>query len=160
MGIIEIGVNIGNSNLLSVKFYSQEDVQKNKRLKSFSVLRHDFIMAINDLAKNVFGQDLNVVSLSEYQLIYISENVNDPYSQDRSLPLICYSIAVNNNNNNKEWTKKILKEILDQFLRRYSLYTICSPGEIDFQKFEPRIYKIVGDSKFKIEETFKEIFKA
>lgn len=158
MGILEIGVNIGNHNLLSVKYYSQEDVQKSKMLQSFSDLRHDFIAAIDDLAKNLFGQDLSVVSLSEYRLIYISESVKDPYSEENKLPLICYSIT-DNNHDNTEWTKKILKEILGLFLNRYSLYTICSPGEIDFQQFEPRVHRVVGDLRYKVEDTFQEIFR-
>jgi hypothetical protein len=160
MGILEIGVNIGNQNLLVVKFYSQEDIHQNEMLRSFSALRHDFIVAINDLAKNVFGEELNAISLSEYRLIYTSENVEDPYEQEK-VPLICYAITDNSdhNNNSTEWLKKILNEILTHFLNRYSLYTICSPGEVDFQKFEPRIYHIVGDSRFKIEETFKDIFR-
>jgi hypothetical protein len=160
MGILEIGVNIGNQNLLVVKFYSQEDIDKNDMLRSFSALRHDFIVAINDLAKNVFGEDLNAISLSEYRLIYTSENIENPYIQE-NVPLICYAITDNSNhsNNDTEWIKKILTEILKHFLSRYSLYTICSPGEVDFQKFEPRIYHIVGDSRFKIEESFKNIFR-
>lgn len=159
MGILEIGVNIGNHNLISVKFYSQEDVQKSKILQSFSDLRHDFIAAIDDLAKNLFGQDLNVVSLSEYRLIYISQSVTDPYREENNLPLICYSIT-DNNHNNIEWTKKILKEVLNLFLNRYSLFTICSPGEIDFQQFEPRIHHVVGDFRYKIEDSFQDIFRS
>ena len=159
MGIIEIGVNIGNHNLISVKYYSQEDVQKSKLLKSFSDLRYDFIAAIDDIAKNLFGKELSVVSLSEYRLIYISESVKDPYEPENDLPLICYSIT-DNNHNNTEWTKKILKEILSLFLNRYSLYTICSPGEIDFQQFEPRIHKVVGDLRYKVEDTFQDIFRS
>ena len=160
MGILEIGVNIGNQNLLVVKFYSQEDLHKNEMLRSFSALRHDFIVAINDLAKNVFGEDLNAISLSEYRLIYTSENVENPYIQEKA-PLICYAISDNGSKsiNDTEWTKKILIEVLKHFLSRYSLYTICSPGEVDFQKFEPRIHYIVGDSRFKIEESFKDIFR-
>ena len=160
MGILEIGVNIGNQNLLVVKFYSQEDLHKNEMLRSFSALRHDFIVAINDLAKNVFGEDLNAISLSEYRLIYTSENVENPYIQEKA-PLICYAISDNGSksNNDTEWTKKILSEVLKHFLNRYSLYTICSPGEVDFQKFETRIHHITGDSRFKIEESFKDIFR-
>lgn len=158
MGILEIGVNIGNHNLLTVKYYSQEDVQKSNILKSFSDLRHDFIAAIDDLAKNLFGQDLSVVSLSEYRLIYISESVTNPYDQENEIPLICYSIT-DNNHNHTDYTKKLLKEILNHFLNRYSLYTICSPGEIDFQKFEPRVHKVVGDLRYKVEDTFQDIFR-
>jgi hypothetical protein len=160
MGILEIGVNIGNQNLLVVKFYSQEDLHKDGMLRSFSALRHDFIVAINDLAKNVFGEDLNAITLSEYRLIYTSENVENPYIQEK-VPLICYAISDNGSKSNDgtEYTKKILFEVLKHFLSRYSLYTICSPGEVDFQKFEPRIHHIVGDSRFKIEETFKDIFR-
>ena len=117
MGILEIGVNIGNHNLLTVKYYSQEDVQKSKMLKSFSDLRYDFIAAIDDLAKNLFGQDLSVVTLSDYRLIFISETVENPYKQENEIPLICYSIT-DNNHNHTEYTKKLLKEILNLFLNK------------------------------------------
>ena len=86
MGILEIGVNIGNHNLISVKYYAQEDVPKSKLLKSFSDLRYDFIAAIDDIAKNLFGKELSVVSLSEYRLIYISESVKDPYDTENDIP--------------------------------------------------------------------------
>jgi hypothetical protein len=158
MGILEIGVNLGRHKLLSVRFYSQEDLMSNEKLNSFSDLRDDFIAAIDDLAAQVFGENLNAVSLSDYRVIYNSERLRSPYD-DKNLPLICYSIT-ENSDNDTEWLKKVLKEVSSQFLNRYSLYTIFSPGEVDFQKFEPRIHDILTDLRIKIQESFRDLFRS
>ena len=159
MGLLEIGINLGRHKLMNVKFYSQEDFGTEDKLNSFSDLRDDFIAAIDDLAAHVFGENLNAVSLSDYRVIYNSERLQSPYDEKENLPLICYSIT-ENSDNDTEWLKKVLKEVSLQFLNRYSLFTIFSPGEVDFQKFEPRIHSIVSDLRIKIQESFRDLFRS
>ncbi len=150
MAILEIGINLGNRNLLEIKYYgSSEQLDPN--------LRASFLSALESFTSEVFGDDINVVSLASYKLVCYSEPVSLPSEdKDNKEPLLHYAIV--EKGTDVDVVKDHLKEIHLHFLNRFPLNYIFSKKKKYFKQFYPRIDDILGDLKLKTEDRFRSIF--
>lgn len=149
MAILETGINIGNRNLVEIKYYSSTDVLDPN-------LRAGFLSALESFTTEVFGDDINVVSLKSFKLVCFCELVALPGDiENNTHPLLSYAIV--EKETDSEIVKRLLQEITNNFLNRYSLNDIFGKKEKYFRKFNTRIDEIMGDLKMKTEDRFKSL---
>jgi hypothetical protein len=150
MAIIEVGINIGNRNLIEVKYYTSNDVLDPH-------LRAGFLSALESFTTEVFSDHIDVVSLASYKLVCNCEMIALPgEDKDNTQPLLAFAII--EKETDSEVVKKLLNEITQNFLNRYSINDIFSKKEKYFKDFLERIDKILGDLKLKMEDRFKSLF--
>ncbi len=151
MAILEVGVNLGTKNLIEIKYYSSSDNLLD------ADLRAGFLSALESFTTEVFGDNINVVSLASFKLVCYSEMIalpgDDPNNKQ---PLLSYAII--EKETDTTMVKQYLTEILSYFLNRYSLYDIFEKKYKYFKTFESRINEILGDLKLKTEDRFRSIF--
>jgi hypothetical protein len=151
MAILEVGVNLGTKNLIEIKYYSSSDNVLD------ADLRAGFLSALESFTTEVFGDNINVVSLASFKLVCYSEMIalpgDDPNNKQ---PLLSYAII--EKETDAPLVKQYLTEILSYFLNRYSLNDIFEKKYKYFKAFENRINDILGDLKLKTEDRFRSIF--
>jgi hypothetical protein len=149
MAVLETGINIGNRNLVEIKYYFSTEVLDPN-------LRAGFLSALESFTTEVFGDDINVVSLASFKLVCFCEMVALPGEiENNTHPLLSYAIV--EKETDSELVKRLLNEITVNFLNRYSLNDIFGKKEKYFRKFTPRIDEILGDLKMKTEDRFKSL---
>jgi hypothetical protein len=149
MAVLETGINIGNRNLVEIKYYSSTDVLDPN-------LRAGFLSALESFTTEVFGDDINVVSLASFKLVCFCEMIALPGEiENNTYPLLAYAII--EKETESEVVKRLLEEITANFLNRYSLNDIFAKKGKYFKKFKPRISEILGDLKMKTEDRFKSL---
>ncbi|MFX1481319.1 MAG: hypothetical protein ACFFCI_24830 [Promethearchaeota archaeon] len=151
MAILEVGINIGMKNLVEIKYYlSSDDVLDPN-------LRAGFLTALESFTNEVFGDDINVISLASFKLVCYCEMIQIPGDEAENMqPLL--SFAIIEKGTEVPVVKEQLKEIITYFLNRYSLNDIFSKKPKYFKEFESRINEILGDLKLKTEDRFRSIF--
>ena len=150
MAILEVGINIGNRNILEILYYTSSDVLNPD-------LRAGFLSALESFTTEVFGDDINVVSLASFKLVCFCEMVALPGEDARNTqPLLAYAII--EKETESEVVKRLLNEIVITFTNRYSVLDIFEKKSKFFRKFEVRISDILGDLKMKTEDRFKSLF--
>ena len=151
MAILEVGVNLGTKNLIEIKYYSSSDNVLD------ADLRAGFLSALESFTTEVFGDNINVVSLASFKLVCYSEMIalpgDDPNNKQ---PILSYAII--EKETDAALIKQYLAEILSYFLNRYSLNDIFEKKYKYFKTFESRINEILGDLKLKTEDRFRSIF--
>jgi len=151
MAILEVGVNLGTKNLIEIKYYSSSDNVLD------ADLRAGFLSALESFTTEVFGDNINVVSLASFKLVCYSEMIalpgDDPNNKQ---PILSYAII--EKETDTTMVKQYLTEILSYFLNRYSLNDIFEKKYKYFKTFESRINEILGDLKLKTEDRFRSIF--
>lgn len=151
MAILEVGVNLGIKNLIEIKYYSSSDNLLD------ADLRAGFLSALESFTTEVFGDNINVVSLASFKLVCYSEMIalpgDDPNNKQ---PLLSYAII--EKETDTTMVKQYLTEILSYFLNRYSFNDIFEKKYKYFKTFESRINEILGDLKLKTEDRFRSIF--
>ncbi len=151
MAILEVGVNLGTKNLIEIKYYSSSDNLLD------ADLRAGFLSALESFTTEVFGDNINVVSLASFKLVCYSEMIalpgDDPNNKQ---PLLSYAII--EKETDTTMVKQYLTEILSYFLNRYSFNDIFEKKYKYFKTFESRINEILGDLKIKTEDRFRSIF--
>ncbi len=151
MAILEVGVNLGTKNLIEIKYYSSSDNVLD------ADLRAGFLSALESFTSEVFGDNINVVSLASFKLVCYSEMIalpgDDPNNKQ---PILSYAII--EKETDTTMVKQYLTEILSYFLNRYSLNDIFEKKYKYFKTFESRINEILGDLKLKTEDRFRSIF--
>ncbi|NHJ23526.1 MAG: hypothetical protein EAX89_03055 [Candidatus Lokiarchaeota archaeon] len=151
MAILEIGINLGTRNLLNRKYYDS-----NTGVGLDPQLRAGFLSALESFTSEVFGDDINVVSLASFKLVCYCELISLPSDEEDKQPLLSYAII--EKETETDIVKKHLYKINSHFLNRYSLNDIFSKKEKFFRNFETRIDEILGDLKLKTEDRFRSIF--
>lgn len=151
MAILELGINIGIRNLLNKKYYDSDT-----GVGLDPELRAGFLSALESFTSEVFGDDINVISLASFKLVCYCDLISLPNDESNKQPLI--SFAITEKKTDSGVVKKHLSEINSHFLNRYSLNDIFSKKEKFFKKFEDRIDEIIGDLKLKTEDRFRSIF--
>jgi hypothetical protein len=151
MAILELGINVGIRNLLNKKYYAS-----GTGVGLDPELRAGFLSALESFTSEVFGDDINVISLASFKLVCYCDLISLPNDESNKQPLI--SFAITEKNTDSGVVKKHLSEINSYFLNRYSLNDIFSKKEKFFKKFEERIDEIIGDLKLKTEDRFRSIF--
>ncbi|MEJ2249588.1 MAG: hypothetical protein P8Y70_06595 [Candidatus Lokiarchaeota archaeon] len=152
MAVLETGINVGNRNLIEIKYYSASDGILDPNLRA------GFLSALESFTNEVFGDDINVVSLASFKLVCFSEMISlpTPDETNNSEPLLCYAII--EKETDPEVIKKHLKQITSHFLNRYSLNDIFSKKSKFFTNFNSRINEIFGDLRLKTEDRFRSLF--
>jgi hypothetical protein len=152
MAVLETGINIGNRSLLEIKYYSASDGVLDPNLRA------GFLSALESFTNEVFGDDINVVSLASFKLVCFSEMISLPSSEenDNSEPLLTYAII--EKETDPDIVKQHLKKICAHFLNRYSLNDIFAKKSKYFKNFTDRINEIFGDLRLKTEDRFRSLF--
>ena len=151
MAILELGINLGIRNILNKRYYDSDT-----GVGLDPELRAGFLSALESFTTEVFGDDINVISLASFKLVCFCELISLPNDETNKQPLI--SFAITEKETDSEIVKKHLEKITSHFLNRYSLNDIFSKKEKFFRKFEDRIDNIIGDLKLKTEDRFRSIF--
>jgi len=151
MAILELGINLGIRNILNKRYYDSDT-----GVGLDPELRAGFLSALESFTTEVFGDDINVISLASFKLVCYCDLISLPNDESNKQPLI--SFAITEKETDSEMVKRHLEEINSHFLNRYSLNDIFSKKEKFFKKFESRIDDIIGDLKLKTEDRFRSIF--
>ena len=152
MAVLEVGLDLGTRTLIERKYY-----ESGSGVGLDSELRAGFLSALESFTNEVFGDDINVVSLASFKLVCYCDLIALP-SEDNSnnQPLLSYAII--EKETDAEIVKKQLQEINSHFLNRYSLNDIFSKKPKYFTNFVKRMDDILGDLKLKTEDRFRSIF--
>ena len=153
MAILEIGINLGTRNLVEIQYYLSSDNLLDPNLRA------GFLSALESFTTEVFGDDINVVSLASYKLVCYCEMVSLPdpgKNQENTQPLLYYAII--EKDTDPVIVKNQLKEINLHFLNRFPLNSIFSKKKKFFNKFHERIDDLLGDLKLKTEDRFRSLF--
>jgi hypothetical protein len=151
MAILELGINLGIRNILNKRYYDSDT-----GVGLDPELRAGFLSALESFTTEVFGDDINVISLASFKLVCCCELISLPNDESNKQPLI--SFAITEKETDSEIVKRHLEEISSHFLNRYSLNDIFSKKLKFFKKFEGRVDEIIGDLKLKTEDRFRSIF--
>ncbi len=150
MPIYETGINLGNRNLIQIKYYSSPDQLDPN-------LRAGFLQALDGFSHEVMGDDIATISLASFKLVCVSIPLALPEvsTPEDTLPLISYAII------DKKLSVETVKEQLDlvsrRFTNRYSINDIFSKKPKYFRKFTSLFDEILGDLKLKEEDRFRSI---
>ena len=151
MAILELGINLGIRNVFNKKYYDSDT-----GVGLDPGLRAGFLSALESFTSEVFGDNINVISLASFKLVCYCDLVALPNDETNQQPLI--SFAITEKETESEVVKKHLKEVNSHFLNRYSLNDIFTKKEKFFKKFEGRVDDIIGDLRLKTEDRFRSIF--
>ncbi len=150
MAVLEVGVNVANRNLIEIKYYGSDDALDPN-------LRAGFLSALESFTTEVFGDDINVVSLASFKLVCFTEMINLPGDDETNKqPLL--SFAIIEKETDAVLVKTLLKKISIYFQNRFSNHDIFAKKPKYFRKFEVRITEILGDLAKKTEDRFRSIF--
>jgi len=151
MAILEVGIVIGTKHLIEIKYYLSSDNILDPDLRA------GFLTALESFTSEVFGDDINVISLASFKLVCCCEMIQMPSNDiENKQPLL--SFAIIEKGTEVQVVKEQLHEIITYFLNRYSLNDIFSKKPKYFKEFESRINEILGDLKLKTEDRFRSIF--
>ncbi|MFO7797072.1 MAG: hypothetical protein ACQERB_13715 [Promethearchaeati archaeon] len=154
MTVLELGINLGSRNIFERKYYTTSNNPLDPNLRA------GFLSALESFTSEVFGDDINVVSLASFKLVCYSEMVSLPLSEeedDNTQPLLFFAII--EKGTDAEIVKKELINISRTFLNRFSRNDIFAKKKKYFEKkFTSRVDDILGDLKLKTEDRFRSIF--
>ena len=151
MAILEVGINLGMRNLVEIRYYSSSDNVLDPNLRA------GFLTALESFTSEVFGDDINVISLASFKLVCYCEMIKLPTDEaDNKQPLLSYAII--EKGTDASVVKEQLNQIISYFLNRYPLNDIFSKKPKYFSQFENRINEVLGDLKLKTEDRFRSLF--
>ncbi|MCK4479418.1 MAG: hypothetical protein CEE43_09670 [Promethearchaeota archaeon Loki_b32] len=151
MAILEVGINLGMRNLVEIKYYISSDNVLDPNLRA------GFLTALESFTSEVFGDDINVISLASFKLVCYCEMITLPDDDvNNKQPLLSYAII--EKSTDASVVKEQLNEIISYFLNRYPLNDIFSKKPKYFKQFENRIDELLGDLKLKTEDRFRSLF--
>ena len=86
MAILEVGINLGIHNLIEIKYYSSSDNLLDPNLRA------GFLSALESFTSEVFGDDINVISLASFKLVCYCDLISLPNNPKDKQPLLSYAI--------------------------------------------------------------------
>ena len=87
MAILEVGINIGMKSLIEIKYYSSSDNVLDPNLRA------GFLTALESFTSEVFGDDINVISLASFKLVCYCEMIQIPGNEaENKQPLLSFAI--------------------------------------------------------------------
>jgi hypothetical protein len=138
-------------NLVEIKYYSSSDDVLDPNLRA------GFLTALESFTSEVFGDDINVISLASFKLVCYCEMIKLPTDEENNKqPLLSYAII--EKATDASVVKHQLNQIISYFLNRYPLNDIFSKKPKYFKEFESRINEVLGDLKLKTEDRFRSLF--
>ncbi len=152
MAVLEIGINLGMKNLVEIKYYSSSDKVLDPNIRA------KFLNGLENFINEVYGDEINVISLSSFEIIIYYEMVQLTKNKtNKAKPLLSYAIIERDTNH--KFVTKHLQKIISKFLKKFDTNDLISKEPKYFKKFEPKIDKILGDLRFKIEDRIKSILR-
>ena len=152
MAVLEIGINLGTKKLLEIRYYSSTDNVLDPNIRAL------FLNGLEDFINEVFGDEINVISLSNFEIICYYKMVQFSIKEtDEFLPLLTFAIIEKGTDH--DFVKQHLKKIYSLFIENYDLNEIFMNKSKFFKDFEPQITEILGDLRFKLEDRIRTIFK-
>ena len=152
MAVLEIGINLGMKRLVEIKYYSSSDNILNPNIRAM------FLNGVEDFISEVFGDEINVISYSSFEIILYQEMVQKSNKEiNNPQPLLIFSIIEKGTNH--KFVKQHLEKIISRFLRNYALSDIFTKTPKFFKKFEPQIDEILGDLRFNVEDRIRTVFR-
>jgi hypothetical protein len=152
MAVLEVGINLGMKKLLEIRYYSSMDNVLDPNIRA------RFLNGLEDFINEVFGDEINVISLSSFEIIcyykmiqFSNKDAND------FLPLLTFAIIEKGTDH--DFVKQHLKKVYSLFLENYDLNEIFMKKSKFFKNFEPQVDEILGDLRFKLEDRIRSIFK-
>ena len=151
MAVLEVGINFGSRNLLSVKYYSDSDNVISSKLRA------KFLTGLEEYVSEVYGDKMNVISFSNFQIVCYYKMIKLASTDfNASNPLLVF--AITEKDTDPSFVKKHLKEILNEFLNNFEIHEIiCEDIEI-FTDFNEKIDAILGDLRFKLDDRISSLF--
>ncbi|MCK4380290.1 MAG: hypothetical protein KAW51_04065 [Candidatus Lokiarchaeota archaeon] len=138
-------------NLVEIKYYKSSDNVLDPNLRA------GFLTALESFTSEVFGDDINVISLASFKLVCYCEMIRLPTDDpNNKQPLL--SFAIIEKGTDTSVVKEQLNRIISYFVNRYSLNDIFSKRPKYFKQFEERINEILGDLRLKTEDRFRSLF--
>lgn len=152
MAVLEVGINFGMKNLVEIKYYSSSDKVLDPNIRA------KFLNGLENFINEVYGDKINVISLSSFEIIIYYEMVQLIKDKtNKAKPLLSYAIIERDTNH--KFVTKHLQKIISKFLKKFDINDLISKEPKYFKKFGPKIDKILGDLRFKIEDRIKSIFR-
>jgi len=152
MAVLEIGINLGMKKLLEIRYYSSGDNVLDP------TIRARFLSGLEDFIDEVFGDEINVISLSSFVIICYYKMVKFSNREvDDFLPLLIFAIIEKGTDH--DFVTQHLKTIYSHFLDTYDLNEIFMKKSKFFKDFNSKVDQILGDLRFKLEDRIKTIFK-
>lgn len=151
MAILEVGINFGSRNLLGVKYYSDSDNVISPKLRA------KFLTGLEEYVSEVYGDKMNVISFSNFQIVCYYKMIKLTSTDLTSAnPLLVFAII--EKETDPSFVKKHLKEILNEFLNTFEVHEIiCEDVEI-FTDFDEKVNEILGDLRFKLDDRISSLF--
>ncbi|MFX1425191.1 MAG: hypothetical protein ACFFBE_01965 [Promethearchaeota archaeon] len=152
MAVLEIGINLGLKKLLEIKYYSSADNVLDPNIRA------RFLSGLEDFINEVFGDEINVISLSSFEIICYFKMVQNSKKEMAILqPLLIFAIIEKGTDQN--FVHQHLKKIYNLFLKNYEIDDIFTKGSKSFKNFKPQIDEILGDLRFKLEDRIRSVFR-
>ena len=152
MAVLEIGINLGTKKVLEIRYYSSTDNVLDPNVRAL------FLNGLEDYINEVFGDDINAISLSSIEIICNNKMVQLSIKGKKEfLPLLIFAIIEKGTDH--EFVKQHLKKIYSLFIESYDLSDIFMKKSNFFKDFEPQIDKILGDLRFKLDDRIRTLFK-
>ncbi|MBY8987610.1 MAG: hypothetical protein KGD61_04070, partial [Candidatus Lokiarchaeota archaeon] len=85
---MELGINLGIRNLLNIKYYNSDI-----GVGLDPELRAGFLSALESFTSEVFGDDINVISLASFKLVCYCDLISLPNDESNKQPLISFAIT-------------------------------------------------------------------
>lgn len=108
MAVLEVGINLGMKKLLEIRYYSSMDNVLDPNIRA------RFLNGLEDFINEVFGDEINVISLSSFEIIcyykmiqFSNKDAND------FLPLLTFAIIEKGTNHD------FVKQHLERFTRSF-----------------------------------------
>ena len=152
MAILEVGINLGMKPLVEIKYYSSSDNILDPRVRAH------FLTGVENYLDEAFGDEINVISLSDFKFICYYKKLQIPGVDPKNTETLL-SFAIIEQDTDPNFVKKHLKEIILEFRNQYALSEILSKDPAYFKEFEQHINQILGDLKLKINDRLRSLFR-
>ncbi|MFX1304687.1 MAG: hypothetical protein ACFE9X_15140 [Promethearchaeota archaeon] len=152
MAILEVGINLNLKKLVEIKYYSSLDKVLDPKIRA------KFLTGLEDYISEVFDDKINVISFSNFQIVCYYKMIQlTSIESSPAQPLLSFAIV--EKDTDPDLVKQHLKKIISSFLKHFELDEIFSKESKYFENFKPKIDKILGELKLKIEDRLRALFR-
>ncbi len=152
MAILEVGIYLSLKKLVEIKYYSSTDKVLDPKIRAM------FLTGLENYISEVFDDKINVISFSDFQIVCYYKMIQLISAESSpAQPLLSFAIIEKDTDTNL--VTQHLKKIVSSFLKHFELHEIFSKKSKNFEHFKPKIDKILGELKLKIEDRIGSIFR-
>lgn len=147
MSVLETAIVLDGSVLVDKQFYFE---RAQKMIKN----RADLINAITSMAENAFGDEIQSFRVGNYEIVFISKEVERLDNPESPCRLYMYTIA--NENTDKKALIDKMENTLFQFTNRFSRIDILAKKTSMFIPFSDRFDNLFKGLIYKTDEEMEE----